>query len=182
MNLSKCSKEDLEKSGIYKISNTVNEKIYIGSAVHFKRRINSHKSNFNKQKHNSYFQNFVNKYGIDTLIFEIIEIVMDAENLLIREQYYLDFHKPYLKNIGFNICPIAGNTVGVKMTQSHKDATSKRMKGKQYRLGQKATEETKKLISENSIKFWAENIEKKKEFTEESKTNFNRKSMQQTER
>lgn len=163
MNLSNCNKEDLKKSGIYKISNTINEKFYIGSAVNFNNRIRLHKSNFNKQKHNNHFQNFVNKYGIDTLVFEIIELVLDIDNLLIREQCYLDLLKPYLKEVGFNISPLAGSTLGVKMPQSHKDATSERMKGKQYRLGQKATEDTKLLISENSIKFWAENPDKKKE-------------------
>lgn len=166
MDLSKYSKEDLKKSGIYKISNIINKKIYIGSAVIFRKRIAVHKSDFKKQKHNERFQNFVNKYGIKTLVFEILEYVDNLDNLLIREQYFIDFYQSSKSKFGFNICPTAGSVLGVKMPDSHKKASKQRMLGNTIMKGFIHSEETKQLISENSIKFWAENSEKKKEMGE----------------
>ena len=101
---------------IYKISNTINDRIYIGSAVDFKRRIYVHKHRLLNNKHNIILQNHVNKYGIDTLLFEIVEYVDCKENLLTREQFYLDTLNPY-----FNICKIAGNSLGVKHSQQTKE-------------------------------------------------------------
>ena len=74
-------------SGIYIIKNTINDKVYIGSAVCLKQRFIEHKNQFKKQVHNVRFQNFVNKYGFNTLIFEVIEYVNDKEKLIEREQY-----------------------------------------------------------------------------------------------
>ena len=79
---------NLEQSGIYKIS--INDKIYIGSAQNFKNRIYKHEYRLKKNTHvNKHLQNLYNKYGSGSFKFEILEIV-DINNLLIREQFYLD--------------------------------------------------------------------------------------------
>jgi hypothetical protein len=43
------------------------------------------------------------------LCFEIVEIVENKENLIKREQYYIDSINPF-----FNICMIAGSSLGRK--------------------------------------------------------------------
>ena len=79
------------KSGIYKITNKVNGKYYVGSSKNIRGlsygRWKTHISKLNKGTHpNSYFQNAWNKYGRNNFVFSIIE---ETSDLLIREQHYL---------------------------------------------------------------------------------------------
>lgn len=129
------------KNVIYKISNTVNDKFYIGSAIDFDRRKRQHKHSLLKEKHdNIKLQNFVNKYGFDKLIFEIIEEVEGTESLIKKEQFYIDTLAPF-----YNICKIAGNCFGKRHSQSAKEKMSLATKGK--RLGYKHSEEAKLKMS-----------------------------------
>lgn len=112
------------KSGIYKIINTINNRIYIGSAFNLNGRKSEHFSTLRKNKHrNSKLQNSYNKYGDENFLFEIIERC-DKSILLEREQYYIDTLKPF-----FNICKIAGNTAGRKVSDSAKLKMSIAKKG-----------------------------------------------------
>ena len=109
----------MRNTGIYKISNNTNSKIYIGSSININRRWNSHKNALLKNKHkNILLQNHVNKYGIENIVFEIIEIC-SKDNLINREQFYIDLLKPI-----FNICKIAGNTLGYRYSIEQKDKLS----------------------------------------------------------
>ncbi len=96
------------ESCVYCISNTINDKVYIGSAKSVKERMIRHKYHLNKNKHNnSKLQRFVNKYGINTLNVEILEKCA-VEVLLEREQYYLDTLKPW-----YNILLYATSRYGI---------------------------------------------------------------------
>lgn len=131
---------DLNYSGIYCIKNTINSKCYIGSAKKLNYRLWNHRHKLLKGTHvNNHLQNFVNKYGIDTLIVEVLEKV-DITSLLVREQYYIDTLKPE-----FNILKIAGSSIGTIMSEEQKIKISNNRKGILH------TEETKKRIS-NTLK------------------------------
>lgn len=74
-------------TAIYKIKNLFNDKIYVGSAINFQRRIGEHTGLLNRNKHHSkYLQNSWNKYGDKCFVFEIIERVDNPKELIIREQ------------------------------------------------------------------------------------------------
>ena len=150
-------------SGIYIIKNTINDKVYIGSAVCIKQRFIGHKNQFKKQRHNDRFQNFVNKYGLDTLVFEIIEYVNDIDRLIKREQYWIDYYQSYKSKKGFNICKTAGSTLGLKMPKSHKESCINRMQGNKYREGKKWSEKEKEEIGKRTKDMWENNPIKKKE-------------------
>ena len=108
----------ITKTGIYKITNTANGKIYIGSAFNLSNRISVHKYTLKNNKHkNLHLQYAYNLYGEDSFTFEIVEIVNDKTILLEREQCYLDSMKPYDRTVGYNIAKIAGNTAGRKASQ-----------------------------------------------------------------
>lgn len=130
-------KPEFNTSGIYKITNLVNNDFYIGSAVNFRKRFNTHKHFLSKGKRcNKYLYNAINKYGIENFLIEIIEVV-NKENILNREQYYIDSLNPK-----YNICKIAGNTLGLKMSDEFKENQRQRM------IGSKHTEETKRKIGD----------------------------------
>ena len=129
--------------GIYKITNTVTGKFYIGSAVNIKRRWAEHRSQLGANKHgNRHLQNSWNKHGEDSFTFEVLECC-EKERLIEREQFYIDNEKP-----AYNILPTAGNSLGVKHTDETKRKMSKTMKGNQNSLGVKRTDETKRKMSE----------------------------------
>jgi group I intron endonuclease len=137
-------KDNINKkiSGIYKITNLINNKFYIGSAVSLLSRYHTHKNSFVKNKHkNQHLQNSINKYGIDNFKFEVIELCNKKE-LLIKEQYYIDTLNP-----DYNICLIAGNSLGVKRSEEYKENQRKIQTGLKHIPH---SEETKRKISESN--------------------------------
>lgn len=86
--------KNLEVSGIYILTNSVNGKRYIGSSNNIRKRLWKHRSLLRHNKHeNPYLQNAWNKYGEDMFAFAVIE-TCETDVLLEREQYYIDTLKP----------------------------------------------------------------------------------------
>src|SRR6185503_19285195 len=103
-------------SGIYKIINLINEKFYIGSAVNIRKRWNCHKYQLRKNKHpNSHLQNAWNKYGELNFKLELIEFIENKNELLFREQFYIDTLKP-----PYNLAPNAKSMLGFKHNEASK--------------------------------------------------------------
>ncbi|MGH7974976.1 MAG: GIY-YIG nuclease family protein [bacterium] len=89
--------------GIYKITNTLNGLLYIGSSKDIKDRWFEHKFKLRRNVHSSkYLQEDWNRYGENIFTFEIIE-ECSKNNKLQREQYWLDFYKSYERDKGYNI-------------------------------------------------------------------------------
>lgn len=108
--------DDLRRSGIYMIINISNNKIYIGSAKRFVHRKRNHFNDLIKNKHHSdKLQKSYNKYGKDNFIFKMIEYVNDVNELIKREQYYIDILKPE-----YNIAKTAGSSLGCKRSEKTK--------------------------------------------------------------
>jgi group I intron endonuclease len=85
------SYEERNKAGIYCITNDIDNRIYVGSTVNFWNRYYEHSNSLRKNKHYCrHLQNFVNKYGTETLHFRIIELIEERHDLLSTEQFYLD--------------------------------------------------------------------------------------------
>lgn len=113
------SKEDLSKTGVYKI--TLNNKNYVGSTskLTFYNRWMIHLKDLKRNKHHSsYLQNAVNKYSIDKLKFEIIEFV-EPTKCIEREQYWIDTLNSYEK--GYNSIPTAGSRLGSILSEKTKE-------------------------------------------------------------
>lgn len=102
--------EELMQIGIYTITSKVNGKIYVGCTsrtdgssrghIGFKARWECHVTNLIRGKHNNnHLQNHVNKYGINDLWFEILEIC-EAKYVESLELYWI--HQLDSVNQGFN--------------------------------------------------------------------------------
>lgn len=94
--------------GIYKITNTINNKSYIGKSVNIESRIISHKSQlkrvFRSKDTNRYLYASVLKYGLKNFTFEIIEILDKDENLLkTRELFWMDYYGTCNRDFGYNL-------------------------------------------------------------------------------
>lgn len=138
-------------SGIYKIV-TPSDKIYVGSAVNFRRRRNCHRTRLNKGVHHCPgLQNAFNKYGPEALKFEVVEFV-SRENLLAREQYYLDLLWPKL----YNCARVAGSSMGVKVTEAARKKISAALigvkKSPEARARMSAAQKGKKLSARTRSK------------------------------
>lgn len=128
----KVERKDGQKCGIYKITNTVNGKFYIGSAVKLRKRFSGHKFDLENRSHdNEHLVAAYHKYGADNFIFECIEFV-ERKKLIEREQFHIDSLKACDPEIGYNICPTAGSTFGLKRTQESKDNISRKHGRKVY--------------------------------------------------
>lgn len=88
--------------GIYSITCLANNKIYIGSSINIINRFKAHKTALNKNKHNNiYLQRSFNKYGLENFKFEILE-ECNKENILEKENYYMNLYNTLLSNKGYN--------------------------------------------------------------------------------
>ena len=67
--------------GVYKITNLVNGKVYIGSSVNIKSRKWKHFYSLSHNKHqNQHLQRAYNKYGKENFSFEILKHIDFIEN------------------------------------------------------------------------------------------------------
>ncbi len=120
------------KSGIYKITNLVNSKIYVGSSINIYNRRHTHTTKLNKNIHSSrHLQSSYNKYGRHNFLFEVIEYC-SKEVLTEREQYWIDALKPeYNKRL------IVERNTGLPISESARVKISETLKTR-YRNGLKA--------------------------------------------
>jgi len=90
---------------IYKATNILNGKIYIGQTTNtLEYRKSQHmRETKSIKKKNTYFHNAINKYGDDNFIFEEIDITNSIEELNQREQYWIKYYNSTNKNIGYNL-------------------------------------------------------------------------------
>ena len=138
-------------SGIYQIRNKVDGKVYIGSAVLLPKRWREHKSDLRNNKHHSIkLQRAYNKYGEESFVFEILELVEDKAQLINREQYYID--KCDAVKTGYNINKTAGSRLGMKHSEKTKALFKKQRKN--------ISEETRQKLSD---------VGKKRKLTEETR-------------
>ena len=97
---------DIKSYGIYKITNQVNGKYYIGSCFgnNFKTRWQKHLQQLKKEYHpNKHLQYSFNKHGEDNFTFEILEsLVRDKSLILSQEQKYLDTIVKDIKSYNFS--------------------------------------------------------------------------------
>lgn len=114
------------ESGIYAIRNCIDQRIYIGSAIQFRKRRDKHFNELKKNKHHSNkLQRFVNKYGIESITFHILEFV-SSNKLYEVEQQYLDNYQPFF-NTSLNAISFR---LGKKNTEEHRRKISIAQTGK----------------------------------------------------
>lgn len=86
--------------GIYKITNKINQKCYIGQSVNIKHRWSQHKQNSKIRPEKLYLA--IRKYGIENFSFEVIE-ECKQEELDEKEKYYIILYNSYENGYNMNL-------------------------------------------------------------------------------
>jgi group I intron endonuclease len=111
------------KPGIYKITNTVNNKIYIGCASNIRTRVNGHLYDLRRNMHsNSYLQKSWNKYGESIFVFKTHELC-DIKDLHMREHFWVTTLDCLNKLIGYNLKPTDPNGCSI-----HSEETKEKLR------------------------------------------------------
>lgn len=121
--------------GIYKITNLINNKFYIGSSSDLKKRLYEHRRELNLGVHaNKHLQSAWNKYGEENFKFEVIETI---ESTLCTNKYLRDLETKYIQefkcyedSIGYNFIPGGIGTLNLPCSEEKKKKISNANKGK----------------------------------------------------
>ena len=124
---------------IYKAKNIINNKIYIGQSVQFKKRKWRHLYESKKNNPNNYFHRAIKKYGEESFEWTIIEEIKD-ELANEREIYWIAFYNSSNDKYGYNL------TLGG---------------GSGRKPGFKHTKETKLKMSNSTKEYYKNNYEER---------------------
>ncbi len=112
------------KSGVYAITNTVNGKLYVGSAVNISARWRMHRSQLRRGIHHSnHLQSAWDKHGEQAFLFSILQEVGERERLIEEENKWIVQKDSANRSKGYNLCVAAGSQLGMK----HSDDARKRI-------------------------------------------------------
>lgn len=103
--------DNRKKVGVYLWINNVNGNKYVGSSVSLSVRMYTYYSLRSLSKSNRLIDRALLKYGFSKFSLYILEYCT-SENVIEREQYYLDAIKPE-----YNLVEKAGSTLGYKHTE-----------------------------------------------------------------
>lgn len=110
---------------IYKATNTVNGKVYIGMTTRgLDVRMTEHRNSISYLK--SYFPNALRKYGWEPFVWETIDESTSLEELCDKEVYWIEHYESFGKK-GYNMTKGGEGPSGYKMTEENKRAQSERM-------------------------------------------------------
>lgn len=161
--------EALPKSGVYQILNTIDGKVYIGSATVFNKRRWHH---FNSDKTNIHLYRAISKYGKEYFKFSVLEYVRDVTLLVSREQFWID----EAKASGIKLYNMALEVVDRPLGVKHSQATIE--KCRLANTGKRRTEETKERLRQA----WKVRLGKPGAFTGKRHTEESKELMRQAKR
>lgn len=118
---------------IYKITNIINNKVYIGQDKNNKP---------NYLGSGNLIKRAIKKYGKENFIKEILCTCDTIEDLNIKERFYIEKYRSTDKELGYNIS--VGGTNGTMLNRKHSDETKEKIRISS--LGKKKSEEHCKNI------------------------------------
>lgn len=133
----------MKSNEVYKITNTITNKIYIGittqgSGTRFRHHVYEARSGEPSPIHKS-----MAKYGEDKFKLEIIDFADTSDELKEKEKYWIAFYNSTDSSIGYNLTKGGDGTFG----RTHSEETKEKIR--QAAIGRKASDETRKRMSES---------------------------------
>jgi group I intron endonuclease len=154
--------ENKEYGLVYKATNNINGKIYVGQTiVGLKTRQENHVNAALAERDNNYFHNSIRKHGKDNFEWGVIDYANSKNALDDLEIYYIKQLESFEK--GYNLTEGGGGMTNYVMTEEHRKNLSESHKGykptDEHRrnlskalTGRPVSEYTRKLISESNKK------------------------------
>lgn len=161
------TKDSLDKEYfglIYKISNLITNKFYIGQTTrNIEERISEYKDT--EKINNTYLKNSIIKYGFDNFKFEIIDSCSNLLELNYKEIYWIKYYESTNREKGYNILSGGVNSYSSIETKEKKSDAHKNTKHSEEwikkrvaekgsdeakKYGRPKTDEEKKHLSDNS--------------------------------
>lgn len=130
---------------VYKITNKVTNKIYIGITNQGSGARYRHHWYESRIGEPSPIHRSMAKYGEDNFTLEIIDFADTYDELKEKEKYWIKQYNSTDKSIGYNLTEGGDGTFGRKHSEDTKE------KIRQKALGRKVSEETKKKMSETRL-------------------------------
>lgn len=162
--------------GIYKVTNKINGKVYIGQSVDIGRRWRQHMT----AEDDNYFHKAIQKYGVENFRWEVIE-KCKKKDLDEREIYWIEYYDSF--NKGYNCTkggdggPVmyggdhpnwkGGISLDPEYSKKHYDANKEKKKEKMKEYNKQYYEANKEKRKEKIKEYYEANKEKKKEKTKE---------------
>lgn len=128
---------------IYKYTNRINGKVYIGQTIDEVRRINNHKKLYG----DSLFHRALKKYGFDSFDYEVIERV-DESQLDEQEIFWISYYKSNDRTFGYNLTTGGDGLRGYRYTEEQRKRRSEQSKGNKSFTGHTHTEVYKQKMSD----------------------------------
>lgn len=153
---------------IYKITNNINNKIYIGQTIKARPtdRFSQHRylaRHSGQEKSISYLHQAMAKYGVDNFSFEIIENI-ENDKLNEREQYWIAQYNSLVPQ-GYNLTIGGEGALGHSRPQTLEEREKRKQSNKQFYIDHP---EALQQMSERTKKLW-ENEEYRRKVIESNK-------------
>lgn len=132
--------EKRNSSGIYKIENRINGKIYVGKTVNFRKRYVSYKSSYynrTDRQINSYLMRSIDKYKPENFTFSVLEFC-SVDDLAGKELFWMVELESTNLEKGYNLR--MDSSTGMVTHDSTREKISDRLK-KEYADGTRSAEE-----------------------------------------
>lgn len=123
---------------IYKITNKINNKCYIGKTIRtLEKRWKVHVIHSKRPDDNLLFHRAIRKYGEENFLLEIIDTANNEKELNEKEKYWIEFYKSYLKENGYNLTKggEGGALVGEALEKMKKSKKGKKHSERQKNSG-----------------------------------------------
>ena len=132
------------KYEVYKITNNVNDKVYVGiTSIGFKNRFKQH------VRANSYIGREIRRIGVENFKISIIDVAKTREEIMRKEVYWIDFYDSF--NDGYNLTT---GGEGASLNRTIKVTLNENQK----RFIKSVEKENEKSIDINDHEFMVKNI------------------------
>lgn len=147
----------MKENQIYKITNLLNNKVYIGLTIQGARTRYIHHLYETRSGSKFPIHNSIRKHGMENFNLEILETSENSETLKELEKHYIKLYNSNNRKLGYNLTEGGDGTLGRK----HSEETKSKIRNKAF--NRIVSEETKNRMKASHEKLEALGLKKRKE-------------------